>query len=94
MPVFAWILIIAAGLVVLDRLLLRAEARGWINYRRVGLNRGAATYHMLELSAIFDPKMQEIVEVKYADEITQDESGDPPVPEPEDDAIDPAGSAV
>ena len=73
-----WVVVFAALLLVLDRILLFMEARGWINYRRVGLSRGAATYHTLELSSVFDPGFQEIIEVKYASTREQDDSGGPP----------------
>ena len=64
---------------VVDRALLNLEARGWINYRRKGLSKGAATYHTLELHSIIEPGMKEVQEVKYAEEIEEEESGEPPV---------------
>jgi hypothetical protein len=69
---------ITAGLLVADRLLLLMEARHWINYRRRGLSRGAATYHTLEFSAAFDPGFHEVMDVKYAAEKKQDGAGGPP----------------
>ena len=76
-----WVIVHAAFLLVLDRILLFMEARRWINYRRVGLSRGAATYHTLQLSSAFDPGFQEIIEVKYASEKEQDDAGGPPARE-------------
>jgi len=73
-----WGAAIVVALLVLDRILLRAEARGWINYRKVGLSRGGASYPTLQLSSIFEPGFGEIMEVKYADEKAQDDSGGPP----------------
>jgi len=73
-----------AGCLILDRLLLMAEAKGWINYRRNGLSRGGASYHTLQLSSIFNPGMQAVIEAKYEDEEQEDESGDPPVPDDDD----------
>lgn len=67
-----------AAAVILDRLLLRLEAAGWINYRRRGLSRGASTYHLLELTSIFNPGTREVIEVKYGQEQEADESGAPP----------------
>jgi hypothetical protein len=61
----------------LDRLLLRAEARGWINYRRNGLSRPGAIYHALELQSIFDPGIRQVIEVRCEERKNQDESGDP-----------------
>jgi hypothetical protein len=69
---------ITAGLLVADRLLLLMERRRWINYRRRGLSRGAATYHTLEFSAAFDPGFHEVMDVKYASEKEQDDAGGPP----------------
>ena len=68
------------GAFILDRLLLWAEQRQWINYRRHGLSRGAAQYHVLELSSIFDPGKQQMLEIQYAEEKEQDDSGAPPGP--------------
>jgi hypothetical protein len=65
---------------VLDRFLLRVEERGWINYRKHGFSRGAAQYHMLELSSIFDPAMQQTLEVRFEERKEQDDSGAPPAP--------------
>ena len=69
---------VLAGGYVLDRFLLWAEERQWINYRRHGLSRGAAQYHMLELSSIFDPGKQQVLEMEYAERKGQDDSGAPP----------------
>lgn len=75
-----WLVIVAiavVALLVLDRLLLAAEARGWVNYRRSGLSRGAATYHILEMSSAFDPSFKEVQEAQVEDHEEQDETGDP-----------------
>lgn len=69
---------VLAGLLVLDRLLLRLEARGWINYRRRGLSGGAAAYHTLEIHSMLEPGMKEVREVKYSEEREEDDSGAPP----------------
>ena len=74
----AAVVLLAAFL--LDRILLRVEARGWINYRKHGFSRGAAQYHMLELSSVFDPSMQQALEVRYEQRKEQDDSGAPPAP--------------
>lgn len=73
------VLILIAIFIVADRLLLWCEARGWIYYRRYGLRRGAATYHLLEMSSVFDPGFKQITEVKTEEKELQDEAGDPPV---------------
>jgi len=67
-----WIGVGIPALVILDRVLLFAEKRGWIHYRRGGLGRGASMYHLNELSQIFTgsgiPEIQE--------EVEEDDSGD------------------
>jgi len=80
-----WIAGAALALLLLDRLLLFLESRGWIYYRTTGLHRGAATYHLLELSSVFDPGFREIMEIRTEDEQQQDESGAPPAPDPDPD---------
>ena len=67
-----------AVLAALDRSLLWLESRGWINYRRNKLSSGGALYHTLELHSVFDPGMEDIMEVKYEERLEEDESGAPP----------------
>jgi hypothetical protein len=86
MGLVVWLVVIVVAVLLVDRLLLRVERAGWINYRRRGLSRGGATYHMLELQSVFNPGTQEVIEVKYGQEKETDESGAPPVPE--DDELD------
>lgn len=71
------------ALLVLDRILLWMEARGWINYRRTGLSRTGPIYHALELHSVFEPGMEEVQQVRVREEEQEDEAGDPPGP-PED----------
>lgn len=78
MDLLIWALAVLALIVALDRALLWFEANGWINYRRRGLSRGGASYHMLQLHSIFEPGMREVMEVKVAQEQEEDESGAPP----------------
>ena len=78
-----WIAGAALALFLLDRLLLLLESRGWIYYRTTGLHRGAATYHLLELSSVFDPGFKEIMEIRSEEEQQQDDSGAPPAPDPD-----------
>lgn len=72
--------IVAAVGVGIDRLLLRAEAQGWINWRRRGPSRGAATYHTLELMSIFDPSVESVIEARYSEQRNEDDCGEPPGP--------------
>lgn len=74
---FGWLLGGAAGLFVLDRFLLWLEARGWLYYRNSKPGRGAATYHLLEMSSIFEPGMRVAQEILVSEEEQEDEAGDP-----------------
>ena len=76
-----WALGILGALLLLDRLLLRLERKGWINYRRRGLSRSGAAFHALILQSIFSPGAEHLVEVQYQQVEEHDDSGDPP---PED----------
>lgn len=73
---------ILAVVLVLDRILLFAEARGWINYRRKGPNLGAARYHVLDTHQVFDPGAEILQEAQAQDVVEEDETGDPPVDPP------------
>jgi hypothetical protein len=68
---------VLAVVLLLDRFLLWIERKGWMNYRRRGLSRGAAVYHLMELHSIFDPGIQQVIEVEYGQKKEQDESGAP-----------------
>ena len=81
MRLVMWLMVIVAAALFVDRLLLWAEKAGWINYRRHGLSRGGAAYHMLELQSVFNPGTEQVLEVKYGQDKEADESGVPPVPE-------------
>lgn len=81
--VLLWMGLILVGVGALDRVLLRMEARGWINYRRNGLSRGAALYHTFELQSVFDPGIRHVQEVQYAERKEEDDSGAPPGPAPD-----------
>ena len=76
LPVAALLLV---GMLI-DRVLLHLESRGWINYRRRGLMRGGASYHSLSLQSIFDPAAENLQEAWYEEVEERDDSGDPPVP--------------
>lgn len=75
-----WIAVTAVAIFAVDRLLLWMEAKGWLYYRRNKPRGGAATYHMMQIHSIYDPGIQEVIEVKYGEEQEEDESGDPPGP--------------
>ena len=82
-----WDLAVAALLLLLDRALLRLEARGWINYRRRGLSRGAAGYHALVMQSVFDPEARSLIAATYQKEVQQNDSGEPPEGAPGDSPV-------
>jgi hypothetical protein len=53
------------------------ESRGWINYRRHGISRGAAAYHMRELQSVYDPGIQHVIEIHTREQAQRDDTGDP-----------------
>ena len=73
-----WIGAVIAAALVVDRLLLAMEARGWLYYRRTRGRRGGAIYHMLEMHSIFEPGIQQVLELSVHEEQQEDESGAPP----------------
>jgi len=78
-----WAAATVVVLIVLDRLFLRLEAEGRIFYRRTRGVHGGAMYHAQELDSIFNPGMQHVQEAHVRQEKEEDESGDPPAPDPE-----------
>ena len=75
---------VAAALLLFDRLFLWMESRGWLYYRRTKSRGGASLYHFLDIHKIYNPEIQEVIEIKYGEEQQEDESGDPPVSVGED----------
>jgi hypothetical protein len=75
-----WLPLVGVGmavLILLDRLLLRMEAKGLIFYRRTKGPRGGAMYHVREMASVFDPGMRYVQEEIVEEEQEQDESGAP-----------------
>lgn len=68
---------IAVALLAADRALLAMEARGWINYRRHGPNLSAARYHVMEMHALWEPGIHQVIESHYRERKNEDDSGDP-----------------
>lgn len=71
-----WGIGVLAVLVVAHLLLTWAEHRGWVYYRRSPRHGGSA-YHFMQMSAIFDPKFQQVIETMVEDEREEEESGEP-----------------
>jgi hypothetical protein len=75
-----------AALFLIDRLLLYFEERGWIFYRRNKPNFQNAASVLIEVHALFEPKMTYVIEQKQQEEQQEDEDdeGDRPKPGRED----------
>ena len=82
MSIALWILLSIAVLFMLDRLLLRLEAGGWIFYRKTKGKRGGAMFHTLEMQSVFDPGARHAQQVIVEEEEEEDDSGDPPTRDP------------
>lgn len=72
-----WAIAVVAALALVDRVLLWMESKGWLYYRRTRGRGGGAIYHMMETHSTFDPGIEEVIEAKYHEEKSQDESGEP-----------------
>jgi hypothetical protein len=78
---FGWVALVTGagvGLVVLDRFLLWAEARGWIYYRRKKASPGTLGSAFLEIQGMLQPGTQHVVEELRKEDVEADEVGDPP----------------
>lgn len=75
-------LVLLVLVVALDRLLLAAERRGWIYWRRSPPHRATAGHAMQSIEAIFRPEVQHVVEQRAAIDAEDDEDGEPPDPPP------------
>lgn len=72
--------VVLASLWGLDRLLLRAEARGWIYYRR---KRGTWTRvgsAFLEVQSMLEPGKRHVAEIRREKALPEPGSGAPPEP--------------
>jgi len=67
----------AAVLYVLDRLLLAAEARGWIYWRRRKASPGTRAGALMELHALLEPDRKHTAEVLREVSHEEDDEGGP-----------------
>jgi hypothetical protein len=77
---FLWGLAIAAALVALDRLLLAAERRGWLYYRKERARPGGVGNAVLAAHALVEPQMRALVEQRAERPAESEAAGDPPLP--------------
>jgi hypothetical protein len=73
----ALVVIVAAGF-VLDRLLLKAEVRGWIYWRRRKGSHGMPASAALEVHQLLEPSKKYILEVQREQDPAADRDSDPP----------------
>jgi len=78
MTIVLWVAAAAIALLVLDRLLLSMERRGWIYYRKKKPSGTSLGNAFLEIQSILEPSKKMIVAVKKEEKKEQAESGDPP----------------
>jgi hypothetical protein len=67
-----------AGLYLLDKISLWAEARGWIYYRNKRSSGGAIGNAFLELQAFFEPSKHHVIEERKRIKKEEQQSGDKP----------------
>jgi hypothetical protein len=68
----------AIGLFLLDRLLLRLEARGYLYYRKKKAQLPSVGTVLLNLNVVLEPGKQYVVEAKRQQPSEQREDGAPP----------------
>jgi hypothetical protein len=69
---------LVAGAWVLDRLMLKAEDRGWIYWRRRRASPGTTASAALEVHQILEPSKKYVLEVHRDEMPTSDQEGEPP----------------
>jgi hypothetical protein len=94
--VHGWVWWVLAAVVVIaaaDRLLLAAETRRWINYRRTPTHKGTGARALLGVQQILEPDKAHLAEVEdfEADRIEREAAGEPPMPKEESLAMEGTG---
>jgi hypothetical protein len=67
---------VAAAIALLDRLLLWAERRGWIYYRKRRGRSGSASSAFLEVQSLLEPSTKHVIEAR-TEETEADDAGEP-----------------
>lgn len=85
-----WVIVAVVGLVIIDRLLLAAERRGWVYYRKRKPVSGAATAMLAPVAEVLQPGRQVVVEQTVRERTLRrtDEASDPADPTPDQDDAD------
>lgn len=81
LKVILWMAGGIAVLLLLDRLLLYAERRGWIYYRKKKPSSSALSNACLEVQQLLEPSKKYIVQIKNDERRNQQEAGDLPLEE-------------
>lgn len=69
-------LLIALGLLILDRVGLWMEAKGWLYYRHKKPSGGGIGNALQEFNAFLNPSTRHVLEVKQKDSRQRDDLGD------------------
>jgi hypothetical protein len=83
--VLRWLVLAGAALVIIalaDRILLAAEARGLVFYRRRRPSPGVASTALLEVMSIYEPSHQHVVDERRATGGDESEDDEPLEPAP------------
>ncbi len=78
MTTFLIILTAVVLLYGLHRLALWAEDRGWIYYLRRKTSGSSLGNAFLEVQSMIEPEKRQLVEARKAENVEEDEQGDPP----------------
>jgi hypothetical protein len=74
----SWTAGVVLFLYVADRLLLAAEDRGWIYWRKKKASPGTAGNALLHMQAILEPQRRHVLEQRLDEHEEKDDEGDPP----------------
>jgi hypothetical protein len=86
LEIVLWVLVAVAGLILLDRLFLWMEAKGWVYYRKVKRKGSASMADVLLGGNVFDPGVRHLHEAREerAGEEDEDDGDDDGSRNPED----------
>ena len=76
MKLVAIAIVVALAFFVLDRLLLAAERRGWVYWRKRKSSPGTTAAAMMEIHSMIEPGRAHVAEAIRAEETEQDDEGD------------------
>lgn len=80
MTPFEVLLVGAAGIYSVHRVLSWMDRRGWISYRGKRGTASALGNAMLQVHSIYQPAMRDVLEARLEEPTEAAESGDPPEP--------------